>query len=293
MNNIFSTLATNPANLLIAGNDEHGLLPQPTPGKRTPIMPYVNRSFYENEFNQAAKGYFLQACRRCGFRTFDVKPEQTDVTLGERARRVNNAKANALVTFAYNAFGDGNTFNSARGLETFYSTYSSVASQSRILATRVYNNILERTPRLGRGVKTLNAYMLYAVNCPSTIVEAGFMTNFLEARQMLDPDFQQAVGEGACEGVCEYFGVTYVQPTPRNLRNNLKQGMRGEDVRYLQQKLYSKLYPEVGTIDGIFGAKTAQAVKNFQRDNGLVVDGIVGRATWPLIQSLETGRSQP
>ncbi len=291
MNSNFSTLATNPANLLIAGNDEHGLLPQPTAGKRTPIMPYVNRSFYENEFNQAAKDYFLMACRRCGFRTLNVKPEQTDVSLGERARRVNNARANALVTFAYNASGSGTTFNSARGLEVFYSTYSPVSSQSRILGERVYNNILANIPRVGRGVKTLNAYLLYAVNCPSIIVESGFMTNFLEAKQMLDPDIQKGVGEGACKGVCEYFGVTYVPPTNITLRNNLKQGARGDDVRYLQQKLYSKLYPEVGTIDGIFGAKTAQAVKNFQRDNGLVVDGIVGRATWPLIQSVTTGKS--
>lgn len=289
--NIYQALVTNPANLLIAGNDEHGLLPQPTAGKRTPLMPYVNRRFYENELNQAAKDYFLQACARCGFRTLNVKPEQTDVSLGERARRVNNARANALVTFAYNAFGDGNTFNSARGLEVFYSTYSPVSGQSRILAERVYNKLLQTTPRNGRGVKTLNAYMLYAVNCPSIIIESGFMTNFLEAKQMLDPDFQQAVGEGACQGVCEYFGVTYVPPQPRSLRNILRQGMSGSDVRYLQQKLYSKLYNEVGNIDGVFGPKTAEAVRQFQRDNGLVVDGIVGPATWPLIQSLDTGRS--
>ena len=34
--------------------DEHGLNP-PTAGKRTPIMPYINRSFYENEFRKKLK----------------------------------------------------------------------------------------------------------------------------------------------------------------------------------------------------------------------------------------------
>ena len=36
---------------LIAGNDEHGLEPLPTIGKRTPYISQVGRSFYENEFN--------------------------------------------------------------------------------------------------------------------------------------------------------------------------------------------------------------------------------------------------
>ena len=35
---------------LIAGNDEHGLEPMPTIGKRTPYISLVGRSFYENEF---------------------------------------------------------------------------------------------------------------------------------------------------------------------------------------------------------------------------------------------------
>lgn len=277
---------------LIAGNDEHGLLPTPTAGKRTPIMPYVNRSFYENEFNQAAKNFFLVACRRCGFRTLDVKPEQTDITLGERVRRVNNANASALVTFAYNAFGDGNTFNSANGFETYYSLYSPVVAQSRSLATNI-NNQIATIGRTNRGVKTTNAYVLYAVRCPSALIEAGFMTNFVEARLMLNPDFQQAIGEKACQGVCIQFGVAYVPAPAREIRTLLRQGSRGNDVKYIQQLLFSKLYNEVGTADGVFGPKTDTAVRQFQRDNGLVVDGIVGPKTLAKLQNYSTGRTLP
>ena len=58
----------------------------------------------------------------------------------------------------------------------------------------------------------------------------------------------------------------------------LKQGSSGSDVRTLQQKLKSWGYYD-GSVDGIFGSGTKEAVKYFQRTNGLSADGIVGSAT--------------
>lgn len=62
-------------------------------------------------------------------------------------------------------------------------------------------------------------------------------------------------------------------------RKTLKRGSRGEDVIYLQTRLAAMGY-NVGKIDGSFGIKTLEAVKTFQTDNNLVVDGIVGVKTW-------------
>lgn len=58
----------------------------------------------------------------------------------------------------------------------------------------------------------------------------------------------------------------------------LKQGSSGADVKTMQQKLKNWGYYK-GAIDGIFGSQTKEAVKYFQRRNGLVVDGIVGAKT--------------
>lgn len=62
-------------------------------------------------------------------------------------------------------------------------------------------------------------------------------------------------------------------------RATLRMGSRGADVTYLQQCLTAKGYG-VGSIDGIFGNRTLNAVRAFQTKNGLVADGIVGNKTW-------------
>lgn len=54
--------------------------------------------------------------------------------------------------------------------------------------------------------------------------------------------------------------------------------MHGDDVGLLQIKLNGLDY-NCGTADGYFGKKTDIAVRNFQSDNGLTSDGIVGKNT--------------
>lgn len=65
----------------------------------------------------------------------------------------------------------------------------------------------------------------------------------------------------------------------------LRRGMRGNDVRELQTKLQSLGY-NVGPIDGIFGPLTERAVRQFQKDNRLKVDGIVGPQTYDMLERL-------
>ena len=57
-----------------------------------------------------------------------------------------------------------------------------------------------------------------------------------------------------------------------------KYGSRGSEVTQIQTKLKRWGYYN-GNIDGIYGSQTVEAVKYFQRKNGLTVDGIAGPAT--------------
>ena len=57
-----------------------------------------------------------------------------------------------------------------------------------------------------------------------------------------------------------------------------KYGSRGDEVRQIQEKLKRWGYYS-GNVDGIYGSQTMEAVKAFQRKNGLTVDGIAGTKT--------------
>lgn len=61
---------------------------------------------------------------------------------------------------------------------------------------------------------------------------------------------------------------------------NLTIGSRGDDVKKLQEHLKNAGY-DIGSygVDGVYGNATANAVKQYQKDNGLTVDGIAGNNT--------------
>ena len=65
--------------------------------------------------------------------------------------------------------------------------------------------------------------------------------------------------------------------------SQIQYGSKGADVARLQN--YLNKYGYKLTVDGDFGTKTQEAVRAYQRNNGLTVDGIVGDKTWGALKS--------
>jgi peptidoglycan hydrolase-like protein with peptidoglycan-binding domain len=68
----------------------------------------------------------------------------------------------------------------------------------------------------------------------------------------------------------------------------LARGSTGDAVRGLQEEFRFRDQSGQGrglAVDGIFGAKTATAVRSFQQALGIAVDGIVGPLTWRALVS--------
>ena len=77
---------------------------------------------------------------------------------------------------------------------------------------------------------------------------------------------------------------------PATRADSLRRGSEGDQVITLQKKLKNWGY-YTGSVDGIFGSETEEAVRYFQRKNGLAVDGVVGPDTARALGMTLTGGS--
>lgn len=68
----------------------------------------------------------------------------------------------------------------------------------------------------------------------------------------------------------------------------LRLGSTGPNVKLIQS-LLARIGYDPGPVDEVFGQHTLAAVVAFQRDNGLVPDGIVGPATWSVFERFLLG----
>lgn len=80
----------------------------------------------------------------------------------------------------------------------------------------------------------------------------------------------------------------FIAPTTRlsNTDNILKKGSKGQSVLELQKDLIARNYT-LGKADGDFGQKTHVAVMAFQKDAGLVQDGVVGTKTKNALEKIK------
>lgn len=183
---------------LIALDDGHG---QNTSGKRTPNIPGIGE-IKENTFNRAVVNHLHAELKRCGFQTLLVAPTDDDTPLATRTNRANSAGADAYISVHYNAGGGS-------GVETYYFPGS---TKGQRLANAIHKYVIQGTAQKNRGVKTANFHVLRETNMPACLIEYGFMDDpeRVEAKRMIDANFQKECAVETAKGICEYFGVAYV-----------------------------------------------------------------------------------
>jgi N-acetylmuramoyl-L-alanine amidase len=148
---------------------------------------------------------------------------------------------------------------------------------------------LEKTPASAKGHNTKTIAICCHGLEKDKFTELQFKSVYELCRQINASVSNKVTFHGHCEvsaKSCPVYDYKYVLGLDGmgNMTFDCKQGDRvlekacppGNDVKWLQDKLGL-------TSDGLFGQMTEAAVREFQEDNGLESDGIVGFKTWEIL----------
>lgn len=183
-----------------------------TPGKRSPD------GMREYEFNRAAANYAKELLD--GYQNVTVyfaHSDQTDIPLQQRTNSANNLRVDIYVSIHANAASS--TWSSAGGIETFVYTTRPPGAVS--LATKIQNQLVNKTGLRNRGVKTADFHVLRETNMDAVLVECGFMSNPDEIKLLRSEGYRRTCAEGIVAALTEQFGLVKKptatpapQPTP-------------------------------------------------------------------------------
>lgn len=143
-----------------------------------------------------------------------------------------------------------------------------VLNYYELLNTKLYARVLGNVD-----YKTQMA-QIKACGYMTSSTEVNSVIKIIEKYHLTDYD-QKAIG-GIIDEALEIIGDINRNPYPEPTKN-VKLNTRGNDARWVQVELNRRGYKLM--VDGIAGRKTIDALMEYQKENGLVADGICGSKT--------------
>lgn len=209
---------------------------QSTAGKRS-----FDDSLREYEFNRVVAKLLKYHLERHGVKTmYSCDLETTkDISLSERCKAANKAKADLFVSIHANAYSTG--WNSANGWEIFHHENS---TNGKRLADAIHKTSIPFLGLRDRGVKTNTFTVLTNTAMPSVLIEHGFYTNIEECAKLKSLEFRKKCAIADTKGILNYLGIAWKDETAETAKNDdidilkNKVCLADETIKYLQAYKY-------------------------------------------------------
>ena len=120
----------------------------------------------------------------------------------ERVLAANQSGAEAYISIHANAFSEA----SVSGIETLVHETEGRRSASYHLAQILQQHLVSQTEARDRGVRQAPLFIRRA-NMPAALIEVGFLTNRVEARQLQSPSYQDRIADAILTAILAFFGV--------------------------------------------------------------------------------------
>ncbi len=174
-----------------------------------------------------------------GYTVLLTRTSDRYLSLKDRVKIANQSKADFFISLHFNAHQDP----SVRGFETYFLNVSSDKESSRVaaienaifnekmseveviledllkvsciaesarLARAIHSQIISIIEKNGKtvkdlGVKSAPFYVLFGINMPGILLEAGFITNEEDFKLIKEAEFKKALAKGIARGIQRYF----------------------------------------------------------------------------------------
>ena len=251
--------------------------------------------FSETKEDRNVKNLVIAKLQALGHTVYDCTDEDGATQSKNLVNIVNKCNAHSVdldISIHFNA-------SNGAGHGTEVLVYSD-RSKAKSYAQNICNSIAA----LGftnRGVKVRSdLYVLRKTNAPSLLIECCFCdnqgdANLYNAEKMADAIVKGILGKTT--EVKQNTSTVTQQPsiitTPSaKIKSYLSQGDKGDAVRTMQTMLIACGYScgKYGA-DGDFGTGSKNALKSFQKDYGLTVDGLYGNSSKAKLESVYNTRN--
>ena len=246
-----------------------------TAGKRTPDG---EREWSFNNIVAVTAIAKLNTYQNVKILRLDDPSGKTDVPLKSRTDLANEWGADVLVSIHHNAYLG--KWGAHGGVETY--TYPGGSQKSREIAGVIHPLVVKAMGLRDRGLKTMNLHMLRESKMPAILIEGGFMDSSIDILALRNNKKLTANGEAIAGGIAVYFNLKIIDGNSQAIV--YKFGDTGPAIGVIQKNLNSLGYNL--SVDNSFGPLMLNAVKDFQKKNGLAVDGSVGPSTQRKISEL-------
>jgi len=145
--------------------------------------------------------------RESQIKTVMTRDSDVFIPLNDRVAVENKEKNAVFVSIHFN----DSRKRKARGFETYYHSGASVD-----LANRIQQKLMNIPNSSNGGVHTANFRVLRFANCPSVLVECGYLSNRAEANQARDWEYRELLADRIAEAIVEQrYGSGVYRSSPQ------------------------------------------------------------------------------
>ena len=177
----------------------------------------VKNGVFEDEINLQISKKIEAKLKAKGVQVKMSRYDDTYLSLTGRTRMSNNWGSDIFVSIHQNSA----TSSSANGIETYY---YSPRQDSKELASEIQTDLIQSTNGVNRGVKTANYAVIKTASTSSSLVECGFISNPIEAKNLSSSSYQDKVAEGIVNGIMDYLNENVILNNSGSNTNNNNSG---------------------------------------------------------------------